>query len=77
MLRLSYAPAKVYRLAKQAFAGTYDDATIFKWLETFYRRFFAQQLNVPACRTDQKSEVLRYLRVGICVCRPMRVPQYG
>ena len=34
-------------------------------------------LNVPACRTDQKSEVLRYLRVGICVCRPMRVPQYG
>ena len=42
MLRLSYAPAKVYRLAKQAFAGTYDDATIFKWLETFYRRFFAQ-----------------------------------
>ena len=30
-------------------------------------------LNVPACRTDQKSEVLLYLRVGICVCRPMRI----
>ena len=51
MLRLSYAPAKVYRLAKQAFAGTYDDATIFKWLETFYRRFFAQQFK-RSCLPD-------------------------
>ena len=73
MLRLSYAPAKVYRLAKQAFAGTYDDATIFKWLETFYRRFFAQQFKRSCLPDGPKSEVLRYLRVGICVCRPMRV----
>ena len=51
MLRLSYAPAKVYRLAKQAFAGTYDDATIFKWLETFYRRSFAQQFK-RSCLPD-------------------------
>lgn len=51
MLRLSYAPAKVYRLAKQAFVGTYDDATIFKWLETFYRRFFAQQFK-RSCLPD-------------------------
>ena len=51
MLCLSYAPAKVYRLAKQAFAGTYDDATIFKWLETFYRRFFAQQFK-RSCLPD-------------------------
>ena len=56
MLRLGYAPAKIYRLAKVAFAGTYDDETILKWLKTFYRRFFAQQFNVPACRMDQSRK---------------------
>ena len=43
MLRLGFAPKKVYRLAKVAFDGVYDDETILKWLKTFYRRFFAQQ----------------------------------
>ncbi len=43
MLRFGYRPAKIYRVAKAAFAGTYDDATIHKWLTTFCRRFFAQQ----------------------------------
>ena len=51
MLRLGYAPAKIYRLAKLAFAGTYDDATILKWLKTFYRRFFAQQFK-RSCLPD-------------------------
>lgn len=43
VLRYGFSPAKVYRLAKLAFAGSYDDATILKWLKTFYKRFFSQQ----------------------------------
>jgi NAD+ synthase (glutamine-hydrolysing) len=43
VLRHGFSPAKVYRLAKRAFAGSYEDAVILKWLQTFYRRFFAQQ----------------------------------
>ena len=43
ILRYGFSPAKVYRLAKRAFAGSYDDATILKWLKTFYKRFFSQQ----------------------------------
>lgn len=43
VLRYGFSPAKVYRLAKLAFAGSYDDAVILKWLKTFYKRFFSQQ----------------------------------
>lgn len=51
MLRCGFAPAKVYRVAKKAFSGTYDDETILKWLKTFYRRFFAQQFK-RSCLPD-------------------------
>ena len=51
MLRCSFAPSKVYRVAKQAFEGKYDDETILKWLKTFYRRFFAQQFK-RSCLPD-------------------------
>ncbi|MCD7883393.1 MAG: NAD(+) synthase [Lachnospiraceae bacterium] len=43
MLRFGFPPAKIFRIAKQSFADVYDEATILKWLKTFYRRFFAQQ----------------------------------
>ncbi|MCD7715569.1 MAG: NAD(+) synthase [Lachnospiraceae bacterium] len=43
LLRFGYPPAKIYRIAKRAFQGVYDEKTILKWLKTFYRRFFAQQ----------------------------------
>lgn len=43
VLRYGFSPAKVYRLAKRAFSGSYDDETILKWLKTFYWRFFSQQ----------------------------------
>ncbi|MCD8365325.1 MAG: NAD(+) synthase, partial [Clostridiales bacterium] len=43
MLRFGYPPAKIYRVAKLAFAGAYDERVILKWLKTFYRRFFSQQ----------------------------------
>jgi len=51
MLRYGYAPAKLYLLARKAFAGSYDNATIKKWLRTFVRRFFAQQFK-RSCLPD-------------------------
>ena len=51
MLRLGFTPAKIYRLARIAFAGTYDDDFILKWLKTFYHRFFAQQFK-RSCLPD-------------------------
>lgn len=51
MLRQNFEPEKVYRLARHAFKGIYDDATIMKWLKTFYRRFFAQQFK-RSCLPD-------------------------
>ena len=51
MLRMGFSPAKIYRLAKIAFAGTYGDAFIKKWLKTFCRRFFAQQFK-RSCLPD-------------------------
>lgn len=51
MLRFGFAPDKIYYLAKKAFAGLYDDATILKWLRTFCRRFFAQQFK-RSCLPD-------------------------
>ena len=43
MLRFGAEPEKIFRIAKYAFAGEYDDKTIYKWLRTFTWRFFAQQ----------------------------------
>ena len=51
MLRQGFSLAKIYRLAKIAFAGTYEDAFILKWLKTFCRRFFAQQFK-RSCLPD-------------------------
>lgn len=51
MLRLMYAPSKIYRLACRAFDGRYDAATILKWLKMFYRRFFTQQFK-RSCLPD-------------------------
>lgn len=51
MLRLGFPPAKIFRIAKQAFAGVYDEAFILKWLRTFYRRFFTQQFK-RSCLPD-------------------------
>ncbi len=51
MLRQCFDPAKIYRLAKIAFKGTYDNEFILKWLKNFYRRFFAQQFK-RSCLPD-------------------------
>jgi NAD+ synthase (glutamine-hydrolysing) len=49
--RFGSRPAKIYFLACQAFAGKYDETTIKKWLQTFFRRFFAQQFK-RSCLPD-------------------------
>ncbi len=51
VLRFGYMPSKIFRLAKQAFAGEYDSSMILKWLEVFYRRFFSQQFK-RSCLPD-------------------------
>lgn len=51
LMRFGYTPTKIYRLAKYTFAEEYDAATILHWLETFYRRFFAQQFK-RSCLPD-------------------------
>jgi NAD+ synthase (glutamine-hydrolysing) len=51
ILRFGFEPGKVYRLAKEAFSGVYDDRTILKWLKVFYRRFFTQQFK-RSCLPD-------------------------
>ena len=50
-LRRACPPEKIYRLAKIAFAGRYDEETIRKWLKTFLRRFFNQQFK-RSCLPD-------------------------
>ena len=48
LLRSGYGPAKTLLLAEQAFEGSYDRATILKWLRTFVSRFFSQQFKRSA-----------------------------
>ena len=47
-IRAGYGPAKILFLAEQAFHGSYDRATILKWLTVFFRRFFSQQFKRSA-----------------------------
>ena len=42
-LRWGFTPEKILFLLRAAFAGVYDDATLAKWLDNFYRRFIMQQ----------------------------------
>ena len=51
MLRYGMAPDKLFRLAKHAFEGKYDDETLIKWLKNFVKRFFAQQFK-RSCLPD-------------------------
>ena len=51
MLRFGYEPSKIFRIACMTFDGEYDKETIFKWLDTFCRRFFSQQFK-RSCLPD-------------------------
>ncbi len=50
-IRWGFGPRKVLRLAEQAFGRAYDRATLLKWLNNFYRRFFVQQFK-RSCLPD-------------------------
>lgn len=51
LLRFGYPPEKIYRLAKIAFDGVYEDDVIEKWLKIFIRRFFSQHFK-RSCLPD-------------------------
>lgn len=50
-LRCGFRPSKIFFLATRAFKGVYDEKTIKKWLQTFFRRFFSQQFK-RSCLPD-------------------------
>ena len=50
-VRFGFTADKIYRMAKIAFEGVYDNETIKKWLKTFIRRFFQQQFK-RSCLPD-------------------------
>lgn len=67
VLRFGFRPTKVYRMAVRAFDGRnggpqYDEATIRKWITTFFRRFFNQQFK-RSCLPDGP-------KVGSCSLSP-------
>ena len=51
VLRCGFGPAKIYHIARAAFAGRYEDEILLYWLKNFYRRFFAQQFK-RSCLPD-------------------------
>ena len=51
ILRFGFEPKKIYRIACQTFEGEYEEEIIYKWLYTFYRRFFTQQFK-RSCLPD-------------------------
>ena len=50
-VRQGFAPHKIFRLARRAFAGVYTDDVILKWQRKFYWRFFSQQFK-RSCLPD-------------------------
>lgn len=51
ILRLGVNPKKLFRIARCAFKGEFEDKEIYKWLRTFVWRFFAQQFK-RSCLPD-------------------------
>lgn len=47
-VRWGETPDKIFREAKSAFEGEFDEETIKKWLNTFLRRFYTQQFKRSA-----------------------------
>ncbi len=51
VVRFGFSPKKIEFLAQNAFKGIYDNETILKWLNNFYKRFFSQQFK-RSCLPD-------------------------
>ena len=60
-IRSGSRPAKVLALARQAFDGDYDDGTILRWMEVFWRRFASQSYAPvsPTWGVNNRSVALR------------------
>ena len=50
-LKYGSGPRKILRLAERAFHGRYEKDTILRWMELFYKRFFAAQFK-RSCLPD-------------------------
>ena len=53
-IRFGFAPAKVFFLARYAFAGEFAEPEILAWLRVFYARFFAAQFKRNAAPDGPK-----------------------
>ena len=51
VLRCGFPPSKIFRLAVYTFQDKYNKETIYKWLYTFFHRFFRQQFK-RSCLPD-------------------------
>ena len=51
MLRNGFKPSKIYRIAVKTFKEYYTEATVYKWLNVFTKRFFSQQFK-RSCMPD-------------------------
>ena len=80
MLRFGYPPRKIFRAAHKTFAGVYDDATIKKWLTTFYAPLLhaAVQALLPAGRPEGRyRNAFAARRLAYAVGRSIRAVAQG
>ena len=74
-LKYGSGPRKILRLAERAFHGRYEKDTILRWMELFYKRFFAAQFK-RSCLPDGPGAVsYTHLTCPLCwtppaVCLP-------
>ena len=61
-MRYGFTKEKIFRLAMSAFDGEYDELTVRKWLDSFFRRFITQQFK-RSCSPDGP-------RVGVVALTP-------
>ena len=50
-IRYGFSPLKLYRMAQNAWGEKYSDDVLKKWLQVFFKRFFAQQFK-RSCLPD-------------------------
>ena len=50
-IRYGFSPTKLYRMAQSAWGEKYSDEILKKWLQVFFKRFFAQQFK-RSCLPD-------------------------
>ncbi|WP_087758961.1 NAD(+) synthase [Herbinix luporum] len=69
VLKYGFSPEKIYRMAQTAFAKEYSNEEILKWMQMFYKRFFAQQYK-RSCLPDGP----KVTRVSISPRGDLRMP---